>query len=168
MEKEMLGNMFRYEDGKLYKKHKSSKNIWRCLTDYKPTNKGYIRCKVNDRSYFVHRLVYLFYNPNWNIYDYSANNSIDHMNGNKLDNRIENLKCVNHSQNNQNKTHRNCKEIKGYYFRKDGKNKPWIARWNENCKQKLKAFKTQKEAKEHYEKMVELHYYRPCKNLPLS
>lgn len=167
MEKEMLGNMFKYEDGKLYKKNMRNKKqiVWICFNDLTPTKQGYIQGKVNGKFLKIHRLVYLFHNPAWNIYDSSQDNSIDHMNGNKLDNRIENLKCVNNSQNQQNTTQFNGREIKGYHFMKGerNKNKPWMARWYENGKQKSKAFKTEIEAKEHYEKMVKLHYYRPCK-----
>jgi len=164
MEKEILGNMFKYEDGKMYKKYKSSKKIWRCLTDNKPKEDGYIRCHINIKHYYLQRLVYLFHNPEWNIHDDSRDNSIDHMNGNKLDNRIENLKCVNCSQNKQNITHRDGKEIKGYSFRTDGRPKPWMAQWQENGKRKSKGFKTKQEAKEYSEEMRKLHHYRPCKN----
>jgi hypothetical protein len=162
MEKEMLGNMFKYEDGKLYKKHKQSETKWKCLNDNKPVNNGYNLCKVNKKLYLLHRLVYLFYNPEWDIHDTSLDNSIDHMNGDKLDNRIENLNCVNHFQNTQNINNRKGKEIKGYHFRKDGRPKPWIAYWNENGKQKSKYFKTKEEAKEYSEEMRKFHYYRPC------
>jgi len=160
----MLGNMFKYEDGKLYKINKRCKKeiVWLCLNDNK-SNKRYIQIGVNNRKYLLHRLVYLFHNPDWNIHDNSQDNSIDHMNGNTLDNRIENLMCVNNSQNQQNRTqYRKGIEIKGYYFCK-GKNKPWIAHWRENGKLKTKAFKTEQEAKDFTEEMRKLHYYRPCK-----
>jgi len=162
----MLGHIFCYENGKLYKIDKRYKKeiVWKCLNDNKP-KQGYIKGEVNGKPYLLHRLVYLFHNPEWNIYDYSANNSIDHMNGNKLDNRIENLKCVKHCQNKQNMTQYGGKEIKGYYFLKGEKykNKPWRAQWVENGKQKSKCFKTEVEAKEYSEEMRKLHYYRPCK-----
>ena len=166
MEKEMLGHIFKYEDGKLYKKHKRYKppKEWSCLLDNKPNN-GYMKCKINNKLYLLHRLVYLFHNPDWNIHDSSRDNSIDHMNEDKLDNRIENLKCVKHCQNKQNMTQYGGKEIKGYYFLKGEKykNKPWRAQWVENGKQKSKCFKTEVEAKEYSEEMRKLHYYRPCK-----
>jgi len=160
----MLGNMFKYEDGKLYKKHKQTKQ-WRCLNDNKPNENGYIRSAINNKHYYLQRLVYFFHNPEWDINDSSRDNSIDHMNEDKLDNRIENLKCVNNSQNCQNMTYKCGKEIKGYYFNKSekSKNKPWIAQWRENGKKKSKAFKTEKEAKEYSEEMRKLHHYRPCK-----
>ena len=163
MEKEMLENTFKYEDGKLYKKHKQTKK-WSCLNDNKPNNNGYNNCQVNGKNYLLHRLVYLFHNPDWNIHNITLDNSIDHMNCNKLDNRIENLKCVNNSQNNQNKTHFNGKEVKGYTFMKGEahKNKPWRAQWQENGKRKSKCFETKVEAKEYSEEMRKLHYYRPC------
>ena|SRR5210317_1642251 len=162
MEKEMLGNMFKYENGKLYKKHKNSKTKWKCYANNKPDGQGYIKCKVNDKFYSLHRLVYLFYNPEWNIYDSCHSNSIDHMNGNKNDNRIENLKLVNNSQNCQNISIRNGKEVKGYRCMNDGRARPWVAYWVENGKQKTKYFETEVEAKDFTEEMRKLHHYRPC------
>jgi len=161
----MLGNMFKYEDGKLYKRDRRYKKeiVWLCLNDNNPNKQGYNTCYVNNRSYRLHRLVYLFHNPDWNIHDISRDNSIDHMNGNKLDNRIENLKCVNNSQNQQNVSIRNGKEIKGYYFCKGERNKPWRAKWFENGKQKSKCFETKQEAKDFTEEMRKLYHYRPCK-----
>jgi len=163
----MLGHTFKYEDGKLYKRDKRYKKeiVWICLNDLTPKG-GYIQCNVNNKFYLLHRLVYLFHNPDWNIHDSCRDNQIDHMNMNTLNNRIENLNLVNNSQNNQNTTHINGKEIKGYNFMKGerNKNKPWRARWQENGKQKSKCFKTKQEAKEYSEEMRKLLYYRPCKN----
>jgi len=52
---------------------------------------------------------------------------IDHINGNKYDNRIENLKYVSYSENNLNR-----KEICGIYW--DKKNKKWAVRIEKNKK----------------------------------
>jgi len=88
-------------------------------------NYPYIHIRINRKSYQLHRLVYLLYNPNFDIDDSSTNNSIDHRDNNKLNNSIENLNLVNHTQNGQNR-----KNVKGFrirknrieaYYNKDGK-----------------------------------------------
>ena len=155
MEREMLGNLFRYEDGMLFKKRKNGSG-WTCCNDLKPHPLGYIDVGVNGKMMRIHRLVYLFHHPDWDIRDSCQDNSIDHVNGNKLDNRIENLRVVTNSQNLQNKTHKGGKPIRGVYFHKQNSN--WCAHWYENGKRRTKYFKTEAEALEYRAKMVELHY----------
>ena len=158
----MLGHLFRYEDGLLYKKHDRNNNKWTCCNDLSPANHGYIDVKVNGKMMKLHRLVYLFHNPDWNIRDNCQDNSIDHINENKLDNRIKNLRVVTQSQNRQNMTYMNKKPIRGVCFHKQ--NNSWYATWRENGKQRGKLFKTESEALEHRAKMVELHYtHHPSK-----
>jgi hypothetical protein len=158
----MLGNLFRYEDGMLYKRHKQSKR-WRCCNDLKPFIRGYIRVGVNgNKMFYLHRLVYHFHHPEWNIFDTCHDNSIDHINENKLDNRIENLRVVTHSQNKQNVTHVNGNPIKGVSFYK--RDNSWCARWQENGKERGKTFETEAEALEHRAKMIELHYTHSKRN----
>jgi hypothetical protein len=162
MEKEMLGYLFRYEDGMLFKKSVRNNNKWLCCNDLKPVNTGYIHVKVNGKMLKLHRLVYLFHNPDWDIRDSCQDNSIDHINLNKLDNRIENLRVVNNSQNMQNTTHWGGKPIRGVSFHKQ--RNEWQAQWQENGKRRGKTFKTESEALEHRAKMIELHYtHHPSK-----
>ena len=159
----MFGNLFRYENDMLYKKRKNGSG-WLCCNDAKPYNTGYIRVGVNDKMFYLHRLVYNFHNPEWNMLDTCRDNSIDHINRNKLDNRLENLRVVTHSQNQQNRTHNDGKPIRGVCFHKHNNN--WYARWRENGKLRNKSFKTEAEALEHRAKMVELHYtHHPSKRL---
>ena len=132
MEREMLGNLFRYEDGMLFKKRKNGSG-WTCCNDLKPHPLGYIDVGVNGKMMKLHRLVYHFHHLDWNIRDNCRDNSIDHVNGNKLDNRIENLRVVTHSQNQQNTTHYRGKPIRGVIF--DKRYNHWKARWQENGKE---------------------------------
>jgi hypothetical protein len=157
MEKDMLGNKFRYEDGLLYKKKKNSKTKWSCCNDLKPCVLGYIPVGVDRKFMKLHRLVYLFHNPDWDIHDNSRDNSIDHINEDKKDNRIENLRIVNNSQNKQNTEYYGGHKIKGVTFRGE-RAKPYRAYWNENGKQKSRYFETEAEALEYRAEMVELVY----------
>lgn len=56
---------------------------------------GYYRITLDNKRYRAHRLAWLY------VYGYFPT-QIDHINGNKLDNRIENLRIANASENGQN------------------------------------------------------------------
>jgi hypothetical protein len=58
--------------------------------------KGYLVANVDKVSYRVHRLVWLWVHGKW------PDGEIDHINGVRHDNRIENLRVVDRSMNNQN------------------------------------------------------------------
>ncbi len=60
--------------------------------------RGYIQIKVLGKVYRAHRLAWLF------VYGYLPNKDIDHINGNKADNKISNLREVTHIQNCGNQT----------------------------------------------------------------
>ena len=156
MEREMLDNLFRYEDDGLYKKRKNDSQWTRC-DELNVGTCGYKRVKVNGKMMSLHRLVYLFHNPDWDILDSSRDNQIDHINGNKLDNKIDNLRVVTNSQNQQNRSHHGGKPIRGICFHKR-RSSSWQAQWTKNGKQKNKYFKTESEALEHRTQMVALHY----------
>jgi hypothetical protein len=57
---------------------------------------GYFRVKIRGESYSLHRIVWLMHYGNWPEYE------IDHIDGNKQNNRIENLRDVPRSVNCQN------------------------------------------------------------------
>jgi hypothetical protein len=57
---------------------------------------GYLRIQVKKRSYAAHRLVWLWETGAW------PKRHIDHIDGNKINNRISNLRDVNQSVNMQN------------------------------------------------------------------
>ena len=61
------------------------------------TNRGYLQITLKKKSYFVHSVVWLLNYKCWPVH------GIDHINGCKTDNRIENLRDVPSKINNQNK-----------------------------------------------------------------
>lgn len=59
-------------------------------------SKGYLQISVNNRQYLAHRLVWLVIYGEW------PKKNIDHVNGDKKDNRVENLREVTQAVNAQN------------------------------------------------------------------
>ena len=64
------------------------------------------------KTFYYHRVVYLANNPQFNIYDTSKENVIDHIDCVKTNNDISNLRVVTQQENQFNTT------CKGYYFDK--------------------------------------------------
>lgn len=77
---------------------------------------GYKRIGLFRKTYKVHRLVWLFENGEWPKYQ------IDHIDGNKLNNVITNLRDVKHRENVSNhQCHRNGKLVGVTFCKKSGK-----------------------------------------------
>ena len=140
-----LQSVFKYENGQLY---------WisnrRGVQKNKPINckvgSGYIGCMLDGKHYLVHRLIYLYING------YMPKNDIDHINGNKSDNRIENLRVVTKKDNQQNmrKAYSTSKSgLLGSFYSKKHNN--WFSRICVNGQRKwLGCFKTPDEAHQAY------------------
>tara|TARA_B110000483_G_C17799600_1_gene390843 strand:+ start:141 stop:551 length:411 start_codon:yes stop_codon:yes gene_type:complete len=102
MIKNILGVDFKYEDDKLYRLSKWTAK-WNCCNDLAPRPSKYISVLVNKKKYYLHRLIYKYHNEDFDIIDSSKNNQIDHIDIEASNNRIENLRVVNHTQNQTNK-----------------------------------------------------------------
>ena len=61
--------------------------------------KGYVRIKLNGKIYMKHRIIALQFIPNPNNLPF-----IDHLNHNRADNRIENLRWITNQENCMNKS----------------------------------------------------------------
>jgi len=102
---------------------------------------GYKVFKIDGIPYLEHRLI-------WAWHDKPFSPLLDHINGNILDNRIENLRAATHSQNmrNSQKPVNNTSGIKGVYWQKD--KKMWrVQIWNDGKQQYLGRFHDIDEAK---------------------
>ena len=89
---------------------------------------GYVRLKINYKSYQLHRLAWLY------VYGEFPKNEIDHINGIRYDNRIENLREATSSENarNKNASPRNTSNFKGVTYHK--KSNKWQAQASHNNK----------------------------------
>lgn len=117
---ERLKELFTYDEGKLISKVKvKSRNIGDVLGTV--GSKGYLTVRVDGVAYLLHRVVYAMHHE-------KIPEFIDHIDGNILNNRIENLRPANVKENqwNQKLNSRNTSGVKGVYFDKT-RNK-WNAR----------------------------------------
>lgn len=122
---ELVRNLFDYKDGNLFRKQSVPKAKAGTKAGVLMTDKttGYTRYKVgiNNKEYYVHRIIFLYHHG-------YLPKIIDHINGDASDNRIENLRPANQSQNlsNAKLSTANTSGIKGVYW--DKKLKKWRAK----------------------------------------
>lgn len=69
--------------------------------------RGYVSLTINKKRYYAHRLAWLFAYGEWPA------KSIDHINRDPADNRLQNLRVASQSENNQNRKTRGVSYIKG-------------------------------------------------------
>ena len=81
---------------------------------------GYLQVQVKGKLFYHHRLAWALYHGE----EVTPEDIVDHINGDKTDNRITNLRKVTHSENNLNRTYRpNISGHRGVYYSKHGKKK---------------------------------------------
>lgn len=143
---EWLKEFTTYKDGELWWKTKFTNA---CKID-KPIGSdkgnGYLVFRVGGKVYRVHRAIWCYHYGEWPTVD------VDHINGNRSDNRIENLRLATRTQNNYNRssTPGSSSKYKGVYKRRGNK---WVAEiWKNKKKYYLGSFDCEVEAAKTYDK----------------
>ncbi len=134
--KEQLQKLFNYIDGNLH--HKNKRRGVRVGTRAGTIDKdGYIIINLNKKKYKAHHLVWIYH------YDVFPN-MIDHIDNDKKNNNIHNLRIATASQNQMNrKLNKNNKSgIKGLRFRKNR----WLAQIRFNNVNIHKSFMSKEDA----------------------
>ena len=95
---DLLNELFDYdkETGDLLWKACKSRRVRAGAIAGSLESNGYKRLKINFKSYLVHRIVFLMHKG-------YLPKTIDHINGDRSDNRIENLRAVTANQNQHNR-----------------------------------------------------------------
>jgi hypothetical protein len=85
---------------------------------------GYSTIRVHSLTVMTHRAIWVLHYGAW------PKGEVDHINGNRADNRIENLRDVSKAGNMRNQYARrnSISGFPGVHFRKGKKRKPWVAR----------------------------------------
>jgi hypothetical protein len=106
--KDYLLEIFDYKDGNFYWKLKSHRSLIQGKEAGNFRTDGYRAIGINKKIYKAHRLIFMMFNGYMPL-------EIDHINGDKGDNRIENLREVTHNQNSLNRKLRidNVSKCKG-------------------------------------------------------
>ena len=127
MDAKILHELFEYRDGELYWKVdryrvKSSGKLAGWIE-----NTGYRRVLIDGKKYQIHRLVYMMH------YGFMPN-TIDHFDGNRLNNKIENLRPATVEENCRNSIRRtnNTSGVKGVFWNKQ------TAQWRAQIRSKGK------------------------------
>ena len=126
MTQEYAHSLFEYKDGSLYWKVRKAQKTHIGKRAGSPAH-GYESVYVDGRNWRIHRLVFLMqhgYLPK----------VLDHINGNRKDNRVENLREASYQTNayNQNMKRNNVSGIKGVSWNND--RQKWAVRVNHNKK----------------------------------
>jgi len=119
---ERVHELFRYDGKNLIRKVTVNANAQKGSVAGSISNETYRYITVDKIQCLAHRLIWMYH------YGYYPENGIDHINRNKTDNRIENLREVSQSCNVRNSGNykTNTSNVKGVYFFKT--DQMWMAR----------------------------------------
>lgn len=80
---------------------------------------GYLQIKIKQKKYYAHRIAWFLFHGEW------PKDQVDHIDGNRLNNKIENLRIVDRYGNNHNRPQHRAGLLLGTHQLKNGK---WRAR----------------------------------------
>lgn len=112
---DLLQALFSYQpDGQLLRKVTTNPRAPAHGYSGSPNKAGYLRTRVLGKLYYNHHLVWFLHHGSWP-------SALDHINGNRADNRLENLRICNQQQNMRNATKRADSKtgVKGVGWRED-------------------------------------------------
>jgi hypothetical protein len=137
---ELLKQLFDYQNGVLVWKVSTSNSVSvGDLAGYIRPPQNYRYIGIKGKYYLLHRLVYFYHFG-------TVPKFIDHIDGNKLNNRIENLRACTHKQNHMNrgKSSNNTSGHKGVSWYSS--NNSWCAKMSIDGEVKRKFFKVKEDA----------------------
>ena len=91
-----LKEIFEYKDGDLYWIKRRPHVTLGMKAGHQKVDDGYIRISIDKKKYYAHRLVYMFHFGNYP-------KTLDHVDGNRTNNRIHNLRPASNSNNGANR-----------------------------------------------------------------
>ena len=153
------------EQGNLWKLFKGGE--WKPCYQNKPHKaNGYLRVRFKGTIYPQHRIIYCLYTK----LDVSTNLQIDHIDGDKVNNNVDNLRLVSNRENHQNRSEHRNGRLPGTTYRKQ--RKTWEARiylsTNGECVS-LGSFNSEVEAHQRYIEALNLiHLNKPDELLLLN
>jgi len=143
-----LRELVRYEDGRLYWRDPGPRQVVGPLGS-PAGHGGRLQMPILGSAHYVHRLVWLYHHGDWPA------DQIDHINGDKLDNRIENLRESDNRANAQNV----LRKTGGVSL--DKRSGRWRARIMANGRNiSLGYYNSEAEARAEYLR-AKLHYHEP-------
>lgn len=95
---ELLQSMFDYHEDGYFIRKKTTSRLGKAgdIAGMLDKKIGYIRVGLFGKNYLIHRLIFMMHHG-------FMPDEVDHVNGNKLDNRIENLRAATKSENLRNR-----------------------------------------------------------------
>jgi len=149
---EYLKKLFEYQAGLLYWRIKPSPRINIGAQAGCVDKNGYRIIRINKQNYKAHRIIFFMFNGYWP-------EMVDHINGNKDDNRIENLRAADQHTNQYNRgiPKNNSSGVRGVYWNKSA-NKWQAYCWVDGVNHHIGVYTDLNEAKLARENFTKIHH----------